>query len=51
MLSSETTYLLDELPDIITLVSLNLDHFTILWVVDHRPIASKSLLEAETFWN
>lgn len=51
MSPSKTSHVFDELADIITLVSLNLDHFTILWVVDYRPIASKSLLEAKIFWN
>lgn len=46
---SKVTYILDELADIITLVSLNLDHFTILWMIDHRPIASKFLLGDKIF--
>lgn len=35
----------EELADILALVSLKLDHFTILWVLNHCPIAGKFLLE------
>jgi len=35
----------EELADILALVSLKLDHFTILWVLNHCPIAGKLLLE------
>lgn len=34
-----------EVADIPALVSLKLDHFTILWVLNHCPIARKLLLE------
>lgn len=37
------TYLNEELADILALVSLKLDHFTILWVLNHCPIAGKFL--------
>jgi len=33
----------EELADILALVSLELDHFTILWVLNHCPIARKLL--------
>lgn len=35
----------EELADIPALVSLKLDHFTILWVLNHCPIAGKLLLK------
>lgn len=38
-----STYLDEELADILALVSLKLDHFTILWVLNHCPIAGKFL--------
>lgn len=42
------THLNEELADILALVSLQLDHFTILWVLNHCPIASKLLLMLKT---
>lgn len=41
---SKGTYIDEELADILALVSLQLDHFTILWVLNHCPIAGKLLL-------
>lgn len=40
------TYFNEELADILTLISLKLDHFTILWVLNHCPIAGKLLLSS-----
>lgn len=41
------TYLNKELADILALISLKLDHFTILWVLNHCPIAGKLLLKVK----
>lgn len=35
----------EEQADILALVTLQLDHFTILWVLDHCPVAGELLLE------
>jgi len=35
----------EELADILALISLQLNYFTILWVLNHCPIAGKLLLE------
>ena len=44
MSHTQKTHLNEELADILALVSLKLDHFTILWVLNHCPIAGKLLL-------
>lgn len=37
------TYLNKELADILALVTLQLDHFTILWMFNHSAVAGKFL--------
>jgi len=41
--------LLDELADVLPLVALQLNHLTILWMLDHRTIASKLLPTTKTY--
>ena len=38
----------EEQADILALVTLQLDHFTILWVLNHCAVAGKLLLGSKT---
>ena len=45
------TYLNQKRADILALVTLQLNHFPILWVLNHCPIAGKFLLTKQNYSN